>query len=78
MAKKKNWFVRMVLYVYESKRLRSFIWRFAMMGIAGLLAELSGVLSAFAETEPQTIAVVGILGLIFGECSKAISNYYRK
>lgn len=49
-----------------------------MMGIAGLLAELSGVLSAFAETEPQTIAVVGILGLIFGECSKAISNYYRK
>lgn len=56
--------------MFLSKRARSFYWRTLMMSIAGLTVLISEELSSVEITTTTTV----ILGLIFGEMSKAISN----
>lgn len=58
--------------VLLSSRFKSFYWRTSMMALAGFLALLANNIGDFGI--PTEMAV--IMGLIFGEISKEISNRY--
>jgi hypothetical protein len=58
--------------VLTSSRFKSFYWRTGMMALAAVVGTLASNLALFAPyISPATI---GVLGLILGEVSKAISN----
>lgn len=59
-----------IIQMFTSKRFKSFYWRTGMMVVAGLLALISKNIGML-ELTPQTTVV---LGLIFGEISKALNK----
>ena len=60
-------------YKALEKRIASFAWRTVMMMFAGILDMIIQDLDVFNMPNNYTI----IIGLILGEISKQISNYYR-
>lgn len=55
-----------------SPRVKSFMWRAVMMGVAALLAFVSAHLADF-NVPPDAVAVIG---LVLGEITKAINDKY--
>ena len=63
-----------IIVFFTSNRFKSFLWRTLMMGISGLIAIVLNNLSIF-DLDPK---VVALIGLMFGEISKAINNKLSK
>ena len=60
----------MIKEFFRSERMKSFLWRAAMMFVAGFCNVLGDSLVGFHLTPEATT----VLGLILGEVSKAINN----
>lgn len=60
--------------ILSSNRFKSFYWRTSMMFMAGVLSLLAENLGDLQIKADLTV----ILGLILGEISKAINNYYSR
>lgn len=54
-------------------RLKSFVWRFAGMGLVALLAFVSSNLDLL-NLSPE---VIGLIGLIVGEITKSINTHFQ-
>lgn len=63
-----------IQHLFSDARLKSLLWRSAMMGLAALLAAL-GTGVGDLSLPP---AVVAVMGLVLGEISKAINNHYSE
>lgn len=64
----------MLKTIFLSNRMKSFYWRTAMMCVAVILGGLATNLDVLIPyVSPVTI---GLLGLILGEVSKGINNYF--
>lgn len=60
--------------ILTSSRVKSFVWRFSMMFLAGGVASVSQNIAGFELGELGTV----IFGLILGEVSKAINSKLSK
>ena len=64
--------------LYYSKRIRSFLWRTAMIAFAGVLGLAAQELALIEEVNSTLKALIVVIGLVFGEISKAINNYFSR
>jgi hypothetical protein len=60
--------------IFANNRVKSFLWRSGMMFIAGIFAVLVDVIGDIGLSG-QTVV---ILGLVFGELSKAFANFAKE
>ena len=61
----------MIEQLFNNNRLKSLLWRTFMMAFAGALAFLAENIGVLDLSTEMTV----LLGLIFGEISKAINRY---
>ena len=66
--------MKILIKTLTSDRFKSFYWRISMMLLAVLLSSISENIGML-ELSPQATVV---LGLIFGEWSKALNNGYKE
>jgi len=64
--------------LFSSNRLKSYLWRSAMAGVAYGLTILAIQIQAWPATGDASVALFTAIALGLGELSKGISNYLKK